>query len=28
VSGPVTLSFTVTDLCSQTVICVDDTTCP
>jgi hypothetical protein len=28
VSGPVTLAFTVTDLCSQTVICVDDTICP
>ncbi|MEW6573627.1 MAG: hypothetical protein AB1374_08355 [Bacillota bacterium] len=28
VSGPVTLSFTVTNLCTQTIICVDDTTCP
>ncbi|HIE12884.1 MAG TPA: hypothetical protein EYP63_05600 [Desulfotomaculum sp.] len=28
VSGPVTLSFTVTNLCTQTIICVDDTVCP
>ncbi|MBO8127813.1 MAG: hypothetical protein H0Z39_01225 [Peptococcaceae bacterium] len=28
VSGPVTVSFTVTNLCSKTIICVDDTTCP
>ncbi|HAG07871.1 MAG: hypothetical protein XD69_0037 [Clostridia bacterium 62_21] len=28
VSGNVTLSFTVTNLCVQTIICVDDTTCP
>lgn len=28
VSGPVTFSFTLTNLCAQTIICVDDTTCP
>ncbi|KJS21272.1 MAG: hypothetical protein VR72_10975 [Clostridiaceae bacterium BRH_c20a] len=27
VSGPVTFAFTVNNLCAQTVICVDDTTC-
>lgn len=28
VSGSVSMSFTVTNLCTPTVICVDDTTCP
>lgn len=28
VSGEVQFDFTVTNLCSQTIICVDDTTCP
>jgi len=28
VSGEMQFDFTVTNLCSQTIICVDDTTCP
>jgi len=28
VSGDITLAFTVDNLCTQTIICVDDTTCP
>lgn len=28
VSAPYTFSFTINDLCAQTIICVDDTTCP
>lgn len=28
VAGPVSLSFTVTNLCTPTIICVDDTICP
>lgn len=28
VSGPVSLSFTVTNLCTPTILCVEDTTCP
>ncbi|MBM7854295.1 hypothetical protein JOC37_000668 [Desulfohalotomaculum tongense] len=28
VSGPVTFSFTLNNLCAQTIICIDDTTCP
>jgi len=28
VAGPVTFAFTVSNLCAQTVICIDDTTCP
>lgn len=27
VSGPVSFAFTVTNLCAQTIICVDDTVC-
>lgn len=28
VTGDVTLSFTVSNLCAETIICVDDTPCP
>jgi len=28
VSGPVTFSFTLNNLCAETIICVDDTVCP
>lgn len=28
VSGPVTVSFTLNNLCAQTIICVEDTICP
>lgn len=28
VAAPVTFNFTLNDLCAETIICVDDTTCP